>query len=190
MYMNDLNAFGYPADLVVNDTLYGDKLPYPQKRLIYYALLRKEFRNVPKREAAEQVKNVLLSTDGADPEHMALVCVQYLREQPFDGVTYHVIIGGMNQDIAEIKRLSAGCTYIALHQNASDMRSLMLQCDVAISAGGTTLFELCACGVPTVTYVLAENLVMNAMYFADAGLMLNAEDIRKKTVPRSIFLKL
>lgn len=59
------------------------------------------------------------------------------------------------------------------------MRSLMLQCDAAISAGGTTLFELCACGIPAVTYVLADNQVQNAASFEEAGLMLNAGDIRK-----------
>lgn len=183
VYMDDLNSFDYPADLVVNDTLYGDKLPYPQNKTYLlgpeYALLRKEFQNVPKRETTEQVKNILLSTGGADPEHVALRCVQHLREQPYDNIIYHVIIGGMNQDVTEIERLATEPNHIVLHRNVSDMRSLMLQCDVAISAAGTTLFELCACGVPTVTYVLADNQIMNAASFEEAGLMLNAGDIRK-----------
>ena len=184
VYVDDLNAFDYPADLVVNYTLYGDKLPYPPNKTYLlgpeYALLRKEFQNVPRRKAAAQVKNVLLSTGGADPEHVALSCVQYLRGQPFDGIAYHVIIGGMNRSAAEIEGLTAGCPHIVLHRSVSDMRSLMLQCDAAISAAGTTLFELCACGVPTVTYVLADNQIMNAASFEEAGLMLNAGDIRKK----------
>lgn len=182
VYIDDLNAFDYPADLVVNYTLYGDKLPYPQNKTYLfgpeYALLRKEFQNVPHREVAKQVRNVLVSTGGADPEHVALRCVQYLLEQPPGYVTYHVVLGAMNQDISEIERISAECPHILLYQNVSDMRSLMLRCDAAISAGGTTLFELCACGLPTVTYVLADNQIMNAASFEKAGLMLNAGDIR------------
>ena len=182
VYIDDLNAFDYPADLVVNYTLYGENLPYPQnKRYLLgpqYALLRKEFQNVPLRQAAEQVHNILVSTGGADFEHVALRCVQYLLEQPPGHVTYHVVLGAMNQDISEIERISAGCPHILLHQNVSDMRSLMLRCDTAVSAGGTTLFELCACGLPTVTYVLADNQIMNAASFEEAGLMLNAGDIR------------
>ena len=54
----------------------------------------------------------------------------------------------------------------------------MMQCDAAISAGGTTLFELCACGLPTVTYILADNQIMNAGAFERSGLTLNAGDIR------------
>lgn len=39
-------------------------------------------------------------------------------------------------------------------------------------------FKLHACGLPTVTYVLADNQIMNAASFEKAGLMLNAGDIR------------
>lgn len=183
VYIDDQNAFDYPADLVVNYMLYGGKLNYPQNKQYLlgpkYALLRKEFQNVPRHQLQEHVKNVLLSTGGADSEHVALRCAQYLRERPADGITYHVVLGAMNQDVAEIEGLTDGCAHIVLHRNVPDMRSLMLQCDAAISAGGTTLFELCACGVPTVTYVLADNQIMNAASFEEAGLMLNAGDIRE-----------
>ena len=73
-----------------------------------YALLRKEFQNVPLRQPTQYVKDVLLSTGGADSEHTALGCVQYLREQAEDGITYHVVLGGTNQDVAEIERLTDG----------------------------------------------------------------------------------
>lgn len=182
VYIDDLNVFDYPADLVINYMLYADKLAYPQnKRYLLgpkYALLRKEFRSVPQRQIKKRVKDVLLSTGGADSEHVALRCVQYLREQFEDGITYHVVLGAMNQDVAEIECLTDRCAHIVLHRNVSNVRSLMLQCDAAISAGGTTLFELCACGLPTVTYVLADNQIMNAASFEEAGLMLNAGDIR------------
>lgn len=192
VYIDDLNTFDYPADLVINYMLYADKLAYPRnKRYLLgakYALLRKEFRGVPQRQIKEQVKDVLLSTGGADSEHMALGCVRYLRKRPADGIIYHVVLGAMNQDVVEIEGLTDGCTHIVLHRNVSDMRSLMLQCDVAISAGGTTLFELCACGVPTVTYVLADNQIMNATSFEEAGLMLNAGDIRtNRQIAKDIF---
>lgn len=182
IYIDDQNAFDYPADVVINYTLYGEGLLYPQnKRYLLgpqFALLRREFQNVPRRQISEQVKQVLLSTGGADWEHVAYQCVQYLSNRPTEGIIFHVILGTMNQDAAEIEQLADGCDYIVLHRNVSDMRSLMLQCDAAISAGGTTLFELCACGLPTVTYVLADNQIMNAAAFEEAGLMLCAGDIR------------
>lgn len=192
VYIDDLNSFDYPVNLVINYMLNGSMFAYPQNKQYLlgaeYALLRKEFRDVPRRQAKEQVKDILLSTGGADSEHVALGCVRHLRERSGDGVTYHVVLGVMNQDTDEIERLSAGCTHIVLHRKVSDMRSLMLRCDAAISAAGTTLFELCACGVPTVTYVLADNQIMNAASFEEAGLMLNAGDIRNNhQLPARIF---
>lgn len=181
-YIDDLNMFDYPADLVMNYMLYADQLGYPQNKHYLlgpqYALLRKEFQNVPRRQTAAQVRHVLLSTGGSDWEHVALQCVQYLRKCPVDDATYHVILGAMNRDAIEIERLADGCAHIVIHRNVSNMRSLMLRCDVAISAGGTTLFELCACGLPTLTYVLADNQIMNTASFEEAGLMLCAGDIR------------
>lgn len=163
----------------------GKKLLYQKnKRYLLgpkYAPLRKEFQNIPARRAVEQVHNVLLSTGGADFEHVALKCVQYLLGQPTGQIIYHIILGAMNQDIPEIERISAGRSCILLHRNVTDMRSLMLQCDAAVSAGGTTLFELCACGLPTATYVLADNQIMNATSFEEAGLMLHAGDIRENS---------
>lgn len=180
-YIDDLNSFDYPVDLVINYTLYGRALQYPQNKAYLlgpeYAILRKEFQNVPRRQVSERVEHVLLSTGGADPEHVALKCVQYLRERGTNGVTYHVILGALNPDVAAIEELAADD--IVLHRQVSDMRALMLQCDAAISAGGTTLFELCACGLPAVTYILADNQIRNAESFEEAGLMLCAGDIRK-----------
>ena len=43
-------------------------------------------------------------------------------------------------------------TGITLHEYVEDMAELMGRCDFAVSAGGSTLYELCAIGVPTVVY--------------------------------------
>jgi len=181
VYIDDRNAFDYPADVVINYTLYASQLSYPQnKRYLLgprYALLRKEFQGVPPRTEFGPVRDVLISAGGADPEHVTLECVKYLLEHKSD-VTYHIILGAMNRDAAAIERLAGGQERIVPHKRVSDMRSLMLRCDAAVSAAGTTLFELCACGLPTVTYVLADNQIRNAASFAEAGLMLSAGDIR------------
>lgn len=192
IYIDDQNTFDYAADLVVNYALYADGLSYPQnKRYLLgpkYALLRKEFQNVPRIQTAEQVRDVLLSTGGADPEHAALACVRYLREHGNDSIIYHVVLGAMNQDAETIEGLANSRRNIVLHRQVADMRSLMLQCDVAVSAAGTTLFELCACGVPTVTYILADNQIMNARSFEKERLMLCAGDIRNcDGFPKYIF---
>lgn len=192
-YIDDLNRFDYPADIVVNSNLYGESAGYPPGKVYLlgpqYAPLRKQFQNLPPRAARERVEQVLLSTGGTDQYHVALGCVEYLRRNPPGGEgCYHFILGAMNQDAGRIRTAAAGIPYIRLHQGVTDMRALMLQCDAAVSAAGTTLYELCACGLPTVTYVLADNQFPGSAAFEAAGLTPCAGDVREDPAfPERIF---
>lgn len=184
LYIDDLNAFDYPADAVVNYAVYGPEMPYPQNKKYFlgprYAPLRKQFQGLGQRIVRERVEDVLISTGGADPYHVALRCAEYLREHPPRGnMIFHLVLGAMNQDVEELEGILENSPFIQLHRQVKDMCSLMCQCDVAVSAAGTTLYELCACGLPTVTYVLADNQIKNASSFVKAGLMVSAGDIRK-----------
>lgn len=183
IYIDDLNRFDYPADIVVNYSFYGKTMSYPPGKTYFlgpeYAPLREQFRGLAPHAVKKQVEQILLSTGGTDQSHVALRCVEYLRENPPGaGVLYHFVLGALNQDVERIKENAVGLPYIRLHQQVTDMCALMMSCDMAVSAGGTTLFELCACGLPTVTCVLADNQIQNADSFAREGLMLNAGDIR------------
>jgi len=185
VYIDDLNAFDYPADIVVNYSLYAGKTAYPPNKGYLlgprYAPLRKQFQGLTPRAAKEQVKEILFSTGGTDPYHVASQCAEYLREHPpASDVAYHFILGAMNQDAEQIKRLAKDAPYIMPHEQVTDMCGLMLRCDAAVSAAGTTLYELCACGLPTVTYILADNQIPGAAAFEAAGLMPCAGDVRKE----------
>ena len=91
---------------------------------------------------------------------------------------YHVLIGAMNNDRDEIRRLAKDQDNIIIHENVSDMRSLITGCDVAISAAGSTLYEICACGVPLITYITADNQILGAEAFEKMGLAVNCGDMR------------
>ena len=67
---------------------------------------------------------------------------------------------------------------MTLHENVTDLSFLMRDCDLAVSAAGTTLYELCALGVPAVSFTMADNQLTAARAFADAGAIPCAGDIR------------
>ena len=50
----------------------------------------------------------------------------------------------------------------------------------AVSAGGTTLLELCACGIPTVCFAFADNQLEFAEEMAEHNLLIYAGDVREK----------
>ena len=93
--------------------------------------------------------------------------------------SFHFVVGSANQDKEAIDEISKNIEIIQIHNNVKKMRDLMLSCDIAVSAAGSTLYELCACGIPTITYSLADNQIPAAKAFGDIGLMVNAGDIRE-----------
>ena len=59
------------------------------------------------------------------------------------------------------------------------MASVMCECDLAVSACGSTTYELCAVGLPFVCYALADNQLPLAAYIDVNGPAPYAGDFRK-----------
>ena len=182
--------FPYPVDILIAYNAYADIKTYQKlygttdtTRLPciiigpQYAPLREMFQNIEPRQQNEVVKNVLISTGGADFLHLAL---QFLRHSLPGDFTYHLLIGSLNTDKEELKKLAATRNNVILHENVSDMRGLLSQMDMAISAAGSTLYEIAACGVPLITYVLADNQIEGAEAFSRLDLAVNVGDLRKR----------
>lgn len=93
-------------------------------------------------------------------------------------LTYHVIVGSMNQYKEKLQKLEQEYSNIILHYNVDNMGTLMRSSDAAVSAGGTTLFELCACQIPTVCFSFADNQEEFAKKMGEKQVMLYAGDPR------------
>ena len=192
VYIDDLAAFSYPVDVLVNYNAFGPELDYkkiyndekvscPQLLLgVTYAPLREMFRNVPKREQKEIVENVLISTGGSDPLHLALTMAVAVAEQG-SAFNYHFLVGAMNEDYEQIKAVAANNQNIHVHHNVKDMKSLISSCDLVVSAAGSTMYEICACGVPLITYAMADNQIPGTEAFEKLGLAVSCGDLREKT---------
>ena len=190
VYIDDVFDFPYNVDYLVNYNIYAYEAKYRDlyknnniPKLILgpkYAPLRDEFKNVFK-EYRDEVKSVFVSTGGSDEHGIVLKIINKLCESDYlvKGIDYHFIIGGFEPDKDVIYDLAKQYCWIKLHEQVNNMSEIMKGCDVAVSAAGSTLYELCACGVPTVTYVFADNQINGADEFSRLGLMISAGDIRK-----------
>ena len=188
IYLDDVYAFPYPVDILVNYNAYASPHLYTDlyrdstvPQLILgptYAPLRSMFCNLPKRIQKEQVKNILISTGGSDELHLALALLRGVMSREARGIEYHFLLGAMNADKEEIQKLSEGRGNIVLHENVADMKSLIQSVDLAISAAGSTLYEISACGVPLITYSLTDNQIPGAEAFEKLCLAVNVGDLR------------
>lgn len=203
VYIDDMNMFRYPVDMLINYSFNFNKYNYEARyekentKLLLgskYVPLRKEFtsKNINKSGLDKQVKNILITTGGSDPYNFSGTLInEILSKDLYKTYIFHVIIGSYYENILELENLSKKHSNIILHKNVKNMSDLMINSDIAISASGTTLYELCACGTPSICYVFADNQLEGAEAFGDRDIIPYAGDIRDnmKLVINKIFYK-
>ena len=202
IYIDDIAAFPYPVDILINYNSYASALVYeklyceaggvisiPQMVLgPKYVPLRSMFKNLKLKQQPPKVKNVLFSTGGADEFHLTLKILEYLDNSidnlssVLKGLNYHFLLGAMNGDKNNIAELVENKPYFFTYEKVADMRNLIGSMDLVVSAAGSTLYEICACGVPLITCVMADNQFFGAESFEKMGLAENIGDIRSSQV--------
>ncbi|MGX8796256.1 UDP-2,4-diacetamido-2,4,6-trideoxy-beta-L-altropyranose hydrolase [Fusibacter sp. JL298sf-3] len=180
-YIDDLSSPDLPVDLLINYNLEATLAHYSglQAKCLLgaaYIPLRKEFNAVAEpRAVRDAVRDVLVTTGGSDPFRFSQIFAsEALKDPALEGIRLHLVIGGLYGEVDELERLAEAHSTVYLHHKVSDMAALMRRCDAAVSAGGTTLAELCAVGVPTVCFALADNQLAGIRQYSAAGAMLSA----------------
>lgn len=204
IYIDDLSKFPYPVDILINYNNYACSLGYEKWAKEYktklllgcsYAPLREEFREIT-RIVSKNIKNILLTTGGSDSYHVAYKFLQYLINEYYDdtptnmedeiemikyqieSLNFHVVIGKFHSDKEKLEKIVQKYPNIVLHKEVNNISQLMKQSDIAITAGGFTMYELCACGVPMITYSLADNQILGVRGFQQLGVAKYCGDVR------------
>lgn len=155
VYFDDYRRMEYPRGIVINGNIYAEELCYSKNKDVAYLLgtqyiaLRKKFWNVPKRKVNKNIRNILLTFGG--------------KELP-----------GLTHDLICYLRKKIKCNFIEMTKgrvDASQVLDLMLECDVCISGGGQTIYELAKCGIPTVAICFADNQLLNLINWQKAGFL-------------------
>lgn len=161
--IDDLAKIYFFSDIVINQNIHASNLKYRSLEDTEfllgpkYALLRKEFAGVEKKRINKKVKNILITTGGADLFGLTLKALNALGgiKETFD-IT--VVVGPFFKNADEIKSIIGKMNKkVNLVINPQDMKELMLSSDLAITSGGTTLYELAATGTPAIVFCAADN---------------------------------
>lgn len=175
------HAERYFADIVLNqnisatESLYAKRESYSQLLLgPRYVLLRREFWRWHdwQREIPDVARKVLVTLGGADPHNATLKVIQALQQIEVDGLEAEVVIGaGFNNEHTLKSAIGKRRTKIRLEYNVNNMPELMAWADVAVSAGGTTCWELAFMGLPALHVALADNQrsVVSSLQTHDIG---------------------
>jgi len=169
--IDDDSRIDYPKGIVVNPSIYGDKLRYPKKEDVKYLLgkdyiiLRREFWDVPEKIINKEVRNILVTFGGISKRKMRNEIIEYLNS-----------------------RFNFNFTVVNPWENkltALQMLGLMLKADICVSAGGQTTYELARMGVPTIGICFFENQRLNLEGWQEKGYIeyigwCNEKDLLKK----------
>lgn len=189
VYIDDLNSFIYPVNLLINYNIYAPEFNYRQRYKAAslktefalgckYVPLRDKFVKVS-RKTAEKVKKIFITTGGTDKYNVAGKLLEKLRmENWFAETDYYVIIGKFNVNKENLARRWKDCGNVYLLYDVNDISLYMKECDLAITAGGVTVYELMACGIPSVSYIIADNQLNAAKTLSRQNLIACAGDVR------------
>ena len=190
-YIDDLNSFPYPVKAVINYSNYAQDDFYPVRysgTKYYlgcgYAPLRDAFKNPEPKVIGKSVKNVLIMSGGSDPYGIIPKILDEIPEGKYE--TINVVCGAFNTRLQELKDRYESREEIHLYSQVEKIWRLYWEADIAVSAGGSTLYELASMGVPTVTYSFSDNQIHNVRSFDIDGLMPCAGDVRGGNVPARI----
>ena len=183
LVIDDLADRPHDADILLDQTYrrsvqdYLNLVPKDCKILVgsKYAILRPMFRqarrsSLVRRDSARTgIDRILVSLGSTDSQNITELVLHGIRDSGLDcAIDVVLASGGKNIDkiIHEIKSFPNGHIYI----DTPNMAQLMLKADLAIGAGGTTSWERCCLGLPTVAVTLADNqLLINQMLSADGA---------------------
>lgn len=191
IYVDDLNAFYYPVHALICYAVYWKKFcyrqNYPQAELLLgpsYVPLRETFCNCEKKVIKTETENLLILSGGTDYFHILEGILQRIEKKKYHSIV--VICGNYYEEYEAFCSRYKSYKHIHFHKAVKNIKDYMKQADMAVSAGGTTLYELCACGTPTVSYSFADNQMDNVREFKGEGIIDYAGDFRDTDIFENI----
>jgi UDP-2,4-diacetamido-2,4,6-trideoxy-beta-L-altropyranose hydrolase len=179
LFLDDYgHARRYEADLILNQNasasanLYAKRAPYSRMLLgSRYCLLRREFSGWRhwEREIPPVGTRVLVTLGGSDPGNLTEQIVNALSKARISGLDAIVVVGGSNPHSNDVQNRVGNKAKISIRKDVTNISELIAWADVAISSAGSTCWEFCFLGLPSLIFDVAENQKPVARELHDRG---------------------
>lgn len=192
LVIDDLADRTHVCDLLLDQNLgrapddYASLLPAGCRRLIgpAFALLRPEFAALREyslqRRQQSQLKSILISMGGVDQSNVTAKALESLKSCALpETCSIAVVMGTKAPWVESIRMLAAEMPWPTdVLVGIDDMALRLANSDLAIGAAGSTSWERCCLGVPTIMAILADNqqVIGRALEGAGAACLVNYDD--------------
>lgn len=162
-------------DLIINQNPWASTISYhsqgKQLKGLSYALLRKEFwpytgKQAPKLRNA--IKNVLLNFGGTDPRLQTARIFTILNKSNL--APLHITIVCNDPQTKELILSQDSMHDVTWHDAVNEFTPIMKKCDFAITAAGSTCWELALMNLPMIAIVQAKNQERVAQHIEKLGI--------------------
>lgn len=183
VYIDDLKAFPYSCKALINYVIGETGESYADfEGELYtgslYVPLRAEFSEKEGR-IEEKLRTIMVTTGGADMHHFGVEFLPtILEDRRFANCEITMVVGSKSMDKDYLLTTYGKADRVKIIVDAGNMGQLMKESDCIVSAGGTTLYEACACKIPAISYAVADNQITNVLRFHELGDLYYAGDVR------------
>ncbi|WP_281930294.1 UDP-2,4-diacetamido-2,4,6-trideoxy-beta-L-altropyranose hydrolase [Roseibium album] len=196
LVIDDLADRKHCADVLLDQTAgrseddYKDLVPASCRVLTgtRYSLLREEFAKARPKSLLNRnrpdICNILVTMGGVDLDDTTSQVLTILSDIGVPDESSVTVILGQNAPNLETVRTTAAnvrfdCKVLC---DVSNMADLMSQADIAIGAGGTSTWERCCLGLPSIIVVLAQNQSAVASTMSRSGAALVADSLQARVL--------
>ena len=158
--IDDLGDRGMPVDAVLNPNPLFDEAPYVRQgipiRMVgeRFTLIRPEILAC-RQVQTPGVKTLLISLGGGDVQTLTMSILQEIPEELFDHVWVSVSPVCPIDELKKWEQKSHQCHHLNIDH--SRFHEILATARLAITGGGTTLWEVYTLGIPSIAVVWAEN---------------------------------
>lgn len=202
MVIDDLANRSHDCDLLLDQNLianfknrYNKIIPKYCNTLLgpKYSLLQKEYENLhlstPTRIGP--VKNILVYFGATDQIKIIKMTTSAFLNLNRKDISLNIVISSniKSKDVEDLKKLSKKNNNIKLHNESTSLAYLILKADLAIGACGTTSWERCCLGLPSIVITIADNQIPIAKELDKKQLILwlgHYQQVKRKNIEKSL----
>jgi len=162
-YLDDL-GLDFDVDLVINPSCKVKETDYKAKNVLcgmQYVILGKEYRAGRAKVFNTNKRSILVTMGGIDHYDLSTRVIPILEEISLD-IEVNIVIGPYYENTKLIKTaVKKSRLTIKIFENTTNLAPIILESDIALTAGGFTTYELAAMSTPSVGLALWENQYNN-----------------------------
>jgi UDP-2,4-diacetamido-2,4,6-trideoxy-beta-L-altropyranose hydrolase len=183
MVIDDLADRPHLCNILLDQTFGRDKVDYspylPAQSILLcgseYALLRPEFSALRsyslQRRETPVLKKILINMGGVDKDNFTCSVLQSLMGSSIPSDSSITIVMGSGapwlKDVQKQSQQLPWATQVMI--GVKNMAQIMADSDLAFGAAGSSAWERCCLGIPTIMFVLANNQIKIGQQLSEVG---------------------